>query len=102
MAAQNKPFDEWPEHVKVVLVAIGQVMGTRQDLHPNYLEAIPSEFGSILPNHSVKVLHFKKGAREVGELSHYKIEIRGPRYDGDWKFRPGELARVAKQAVASS
>jgi hypothetical protein len=91
-------FEAWPEHMHPVFVAIGRAMGPVQ-LNPQQLADIPFGVGAILPEHDVRIKHVPGSA--IGRRKgYYEIEIKGPRVDGRWVFASGELAAIARQAVA--
>lgn len=91
---QNLDPAYWPEHLQAVFRQVGKAMGGKR-LDPDVLQRLPSNFGGILRGHSVRVEH-RSGEAGKPKGNHYAISIDGPRFDGSWTFRSGELERLAR------
>ena len=96
---EMQPVDlaTWPTDLQAVFAAVGRAMGATR-LHPSKLSAIPSEFGAVLLDHSVDIVHRPRG--EIGQTSGlYQITIKGSRWVcGRWTLRSGELEKLAREA----
>jgi hypothetical protein len=89
----------WPNHVQAVFAAIGRAM-VRGQLYPGTLAALPTAFGTILPDYQVSITH--RSGRELGRRKgDYVLLITGPIFEGQWHFAPGKLERLAKLAAIS-
>ncbi len=83
----------WPRHLHPVFVAISRVMAGRR-LAPDMLSELPASAGSILPDHRVTVSHVS-ATEARWKRGHYLVNIVGPAIDGRWRFRSGQLERLA-------
>jgi hypothetical protein len=97
---QSNAFEDWPDYVQQVFLAVGKAMASRQ-LHPEDLDAIPTEVGTVVPGHLVRVVHVS-GAQLGKRKGRYKFTIEGPRISGAWAFQSGELQRLSLAALESS
>lgn len=83
----------WPANLHPIFAAIGAGMDGKR-LHPNVLDRI--DVSQLVPEHRVSLQH------QSGNISphnnQYLIEITGPRIDGRWPFRSGELEVLASAA----
>jgi hypothetical protein len=96
MGGEN--LDYWPEHVRHVFAAVGKAMGGKR-LAPGTLALVPSAHGSIVPDHLVTVGHVT--GKEAGHRrGHFILAITGPRIDGRWSFRSGQLETLARLSVS--
>lgn len=91
-------LSSWPNYLHPIFLEIGQAMDGRQ-LHPNMLEHLSGVVFHVSDQHSAVVKHLS-GERAMPGGNRYEITIKGPRIDGKWHFRSGELADLARQAVS--
>jgi hypothetical protein len=97
-AREDDSLDWWPPHAQALFAAVGRATGEGR-LHPHTLEALPKEFGSILPGHQVEVSHIS--AQELGRRrkGRYRIIVHGPAFGGGWAFASGKLERLSRLAA---
>ena len=92
-------MEHWPNDVRRVFAAIGDAMAGRR-LMPEMLSLIPNTHSSLIPGHSVTVSHVT-GKALGKKRGHYIITITGQRVDGRWRFKSGQLERLARLSVLS-
>jgi hypothetical protein len=95
---EDDDLGRWPPHVQTIFAAIGRALGERR-LTPETLEAIPKEFGAILPAHLVAIFHVP--ARDLGRRrkGQYRVRVDGPIFGGGWHFSSGKLERLSRLAT---
>jgi hypothetical protein len=89
----------WPTFLHPIFLSIGLAKNGRQ-LHPNVLKDLPKIDSDLLDGHTTGVEHITAEAGEYGG-NHYQVRIAGPRITGEWAFRSGELANLAREAVST-
>jgi hypothetical protein len=92
-------LESWPEDLQHAFAAIGRAMNGKR-LVPEILALVPSSHGSVVPQHLTSVSHVSgTSGRRRG---HYIIRIVGPRTDGQWRFRAGQLETLSRLAAPAA
>ena len=90
----NEKLERWPEYVRLVFAAIGEVMSSKR-LAPEMLSLIPIDRGSVVPDHVVTISHVtgKEARRRRG---YFVVTITEPQINGRWRFWSGQLETLAR------
>ena len=89
-------LERWPADLRQVFAAIGRAMNGKR-LTPETLTLIPDGHGGVVAQHLVAVSHIPGTSRR--RRGHYIITITGPRVDGRWRFRSGEVETLSRLAA---
>jgi hypothetical protein len=96
-STRESDLRHWSIDLQRVFATVGKAMGEGR-LAPETLARIPGAHGSVLVDHDVTVTHVS--GKDTGHRrGHYVVVVKGPRIDGRWTFRSGELERLSRLAA---